>query len=377
MYYLDNKKPILFVELSGYYYSNPSLNYCLRYLETANRTVYSIGSRPCEHENVIDLLVLPKIYFKLNLLILQILGVNLMGSYVNRLIRRRMSFLFEVWIIDPEGLLLLPDPTLEKYECWYFSYEMWFKDEIGARLARLMSRKINSVDYIISTDAVRERLLVNEFALTNKQTFCWPVFAPEDEIGRELPKLANLKKELKNYKVIAFIGSIENWTMASEIFSALDTLPENYRILVNSREKSKNILRLIPKAHRYKVIVNTIPLNDFVEVMSFLKLADIGLAFYEPTYKNRVLGRNIAVMGYSSGKISTYLQAGLPVITNVDGEFKEDLIKYRSGVYAGSPANIATGVKEIEASLNAYKRGAKSHFNSVYQIPEWAEEKLL
>jgi len=374
---LSNAKPIVFVELSGYYYSNPSLNYCLKYLENSNRTVYFVSTSSGQYDNIIDLLILPKILFKLNFLILQFFRVNLVGFYLKRLLSRKIPFCSEFWIVDPEGLLLLLGSTLQNYECWYFSYEMWFKDEISSRLAGLMSRKINSVDYIISTDAVRERLLVNEFDLANKQKFCWPVFAPENQSRPELSKLVGLKRELNDFKVVVFIGSIENWTMAPEIFGALSSLPENFKILVNSREKSKNIEKLIPVAFRPKFVINTIPLNNFLEVLSFLKLADIGIAFYKPTFTKRVLGRNIEEMGYSSGKLSTYLQAGLPVMTNVGGVFKQDLLKYKSGVYVESPENISAAINEIDANYNIYREGSISHYNSVYKIPKWVGERLL
>jgi hypothetical protein len=64
---------------------------------------------------------------------------------------------------------------------------------------------------------------------------------------------------------------------------------------------------------------------------TFVQSADLGVALYCPTYENEWLGRNLAHIGLSSGKIASYLQNGVPVATHELGEISDWIRFYGAG----------------------------------------------
>jgi len=76
-----------------------------------------------------------------------------------------------------------------------------------------------------------------------------------------------------------------------------------------------------------------------------LSSADLGLAFYNSTKCNKWTGKNIQYVGLSSGKISTYLQHGVPIATNIGFPFKECINKYDIGLYLESVYELGSNLK--------------------------------
>jgi glycosyltransferase involved in cell wall biosynthesis len=71
----------------------------------------------------------------------------------------------------------------------------------------------------------------------------------------------------------------------------------------------------------------------------------LGIGLYCPIYSGAYLhpntGKNIKYIGLSSGKISTYLQNGLPIIVHDDTMYSQKIDKYNFGYAVKSVDDIA------------------------------------
>jgi hypothetical protein len=67
---------------------------------------------------------------------------------------------------------------------------------------------------------------------------------------------------------------------------------------------------------------------------------NLGIAFYKAGYPYIQQGKNIEHIGMSSGKISTYLQHGIPVMVNEIGEMAAHVRNHALGIVVESPKDI-------------------------------------
>ncbi len=74
--------------------------------------------------------------------------------------------------------------------------------------------------------------------------------------------------------------------------------------------------------------------------------ADLGIALYFPDYRSVVTGRNLEHIGMASGKIATFLQFGVPVLTNEIGEMADH-------VRAQGLGQVVASVEDIPGVLAA------------------------
>jgi hypothetical protein len=100
-------------------------------------------------------------------------------------------------------------------------------------------------------------------------------------------------------------------------------------------------LSLIPVDKIYLSNQSTLEVDKMGEILSGVS---VGLAFYKPvpnTSWYSTSDRNIQYLGLSSGKISTFLRYGIPVITNEIGLYARLAEKHGFGLVSQNPMDIA------------------------------------
>ena len=106
-----------------------------------------------------------------------------------------------------------------------------------------------------------------------------------------------------------------------------------------------------------------------------------GLAFYKPEYGNGPFyGKNLEYLGLASGKISTCLRYGVPVILNKVGLYAEEAIQFRFGCVVEGPEQIKDRLDEI--SHEEYRHNAKDYFATkldfnIYRDEIWSRFEAL
>ncbi|ETR67841.1 MAG: Glycosyl transferase family 2 [Candidatus Magnetoglobus multicellularis str. Araruama] len=135
----------------------------------------------------------------------------------------------------------------------------------------------------------------------------------------------------KTKKIVLFIGSIANWTMADYILESTRFWPDDWVLVINNRYANKTNPYYEHSFNRDKVFFCAHPSEKVHQLENILLSADMGIALYRPLQRSIGCGNNIRYIGMSSGKIGTYLKYGLPVITNEIGEMSTYIKKYDLG----------------------------------------------
>ena len=136
-------------------------------------------------------------------------------------------------------------------------------------------------------------------------------------------------------KVAISIGSIEGWSMVDRILMSVSNWPSDWVLLLHDRygntSESLRSLGGIPSRLTERIFVSNDTAEDIDSLDHILAGIDCGLAFYD----SKILGLNIEHVGRSSGKISTYLRHGVPVITNASGQWQDDIERHQIGSLDG------------------------------------------
>ena len=98
--------------------------------------------------------------------------------------------------------------------------------------------------------------------------------------------------------------------------------------------------------------------------------ADIGVAFYVPTAGSTYTQRNIQDIGLSSGKVASYLRAGLPVIVNETASVSHFLYREGCGIVVKDASGIAAAIKGIATDYFQYSKQACAFFRQHLDFAE-------
>jgi hypothetical protein len=103
-----------------------------------------------------------------------------------------------------------------------------------------------------------------------------------------------------------------------------------------------------------------VPRRDFSRLVDG---ADAGIAFYVPTATDTYTGQNIEVIGLSSGKLATYLWAGLPVVVNSASTMGALASKEGFGIAVRDATDIGAAVLELTDRYDDFARQARRFFD--------------
>lgn len=291
------------------------------------------------------------------------------------LIRASLRKPFDVVIgVDPEGLRqawLLS--RLSSADVVYYSLELMLSDEVSSaaerRLKESERRLSRRARCIVIQDRERARLLaIDNLIATDKF-----VFAPNAPLGparRSALKVWHERFALpQQTRVLLHMGSLGRWTGIEEIVKASDDLPDGWVLVVHTRfdpstrHDRAELEALRGRALSGKVYFSTKPVPR-LELPMLVDSADAGVAFYVPTReRNHYQQKNIEFIGLSSGKVSGYLRAGLPVIVNSASTLGELVQRERLGVRVRSALDLPDAVREVEGSYELYSAKATDYFD--------------
>lgn len=260
----------------------------------------------------------------------------------------------------------------------YLSFEMLFMDELKKYWEPFHKKDEISAsrqaDLVVIQDKWRAKLLGQENSIHHNKFVYIPV-SPTNTKTSNSSYLRNRFNIPEDNFIILHSGSFDNWTCAEELIASLDSWPVNATLVIHTRENHKNrnpYLNQLKKSPKKNLFLSTTPLGtgEYEEMVSS---ADIGLVLYKPIPNNRFLQKNIEVIGLSSGKFSTYLKHGLPVISTKQESYADLLKEFKFGVNVNSFTEISLAICEITANYNAYRSDAlrlfaeKLDFNIYWQ----------
>lgn len=224
------------------------------------------------------------------------------------------------------------------------SFEIMFESETSARYKSLERKASKNVSAWLVQDDVRAEQLQKENALNPDNKILLPLASA----GIGCLGTTRLRDSLgvpDDKKIAIYIGCVSNWSMIDQILKSVEDWPEDWVLIAHNRygRTSEHLAReLATQRHLIgrKIFVSDAATEKVDDMGSVLSGVAVGLAFYEPDLKDSYAGKNLQYLGLSSGKISTYLRYGIPVVMNEIGLFADEARLHRFGYVVEYPHQI-------------------------------------
>ncbi|MBF0231897.1 MAG: hypothetical protein HQK65_02515 [Desulfamplus sp.] len=249
------------------------------------------------------------------------------------------------------------------------SYELTFMDEAGSDFKKDEIEACKNISFAICQDTVRAKLLSHENDIPLNYIINMPVAGcgiVKKEHTFILHKYFNLPLETK---IAVYIGSVDaKWTEVASLIKNLEFWPDDWVLLLHHRYNSKylnQLLKHLNKKNRNKIYISPFSNLSYDRMSLLLNSCDIGLCFYFANYNAPLNGKNIDFIGMSSGKFTTYLQHGLPVIVNDNKEMGKWVKEKQLGFVIPDIANIYETLSTLNRNnLKPLRQNCYSFFKS-------------
>ena len=300
--------------------------------------------------------------------------------FFNRRLQKRHAEIPYICFIgaEPEGLCdAVRYASLLRVPFAYWSLELLFTDEIKNIYEGVLKQeeiiKSQQATFTIIQDVWRAQALINENNLDPARI----IMVPNAPMGRARRHQSDfLRRRYKiadERKIVLCAGSLKSWwAMSDEILEAAAHWPDKYVLVMHSRQKYsyRYLNSLSRKVNSDRVIISHDPLTS-AEFRSLIDSADVGIAFYRHLPHDKAVrnvGKNIKILGLSSGKVSDYLQSGLPVIVNECIGLSEVIESYNCGICVTDPHRITEALSTIFSRYDYYVENACRCFNEKLEL---------
>ena len=224
--------------------------------------------------------------------------------------------------IDREGIIEASVYSeLTKIPYSMVSFEIFFQSETSEKFKRPEIIACQKLLFCIFQDSIRSKYLQTENHIAEHTIYLLPLASDHACAVNSTARLRDDLGITKDKKVVIAIGSIKRWTMIDVLLKSLPMWPDNWVLIIHHRYGDThdcivrfNMQQDISESHRL-FISNVAPL-DIDDLSYVLSGVDFGFAMYRPTYDSIYTGLNLKYIGLSSGKISTYLRFGVPLLIN-------------------------------------------------------------
>lgn len=254
---------------------------------------------------------------------------------------------------------------------FFFSFEIMFADELGGARKKIEIKSCANVRAWFVQDGFRADLLKKENCLRGE-----PVLVPLGNAGFPLGANRRLRDELGvpvDKKVMILVGSIEEWAGAPALIESFcHGVDDDWCFILHGRYGVDRLewYAQLSERNRGRIFISSVP-RDFDSMADIFSGVDVGLAFYVPKSGHPFLGKNIENIGLSSGKISTYLRHGVPVITNVHGELAKLIDIYGAGKVVSGVGDLCLALNDISPEM---RNGASQLFQDVFDFRNYEKE---
>jgi len=256
--------------------------------------------------------------------------------------------------VDRDGILVASKVAQHlRVPYGLITYEIFFADETGVAYKQPEIEACSKIQFAICQGDARSRELARENQIPLGKIIDIPVAGRGIRRGNRNPVLHTALKLPPEMKIVLYIGSvISKWAMTEALIANTRDWDENWVLVLHNRYDDDQY-RQFRQYYSGMERVCFSPQSglSFDEMQTLIHAADLGVALYQPTFANQYEGKNLEFLGLSSGKISSYLQHGIPVVVNDIGEMSKHVDDFQLGVHVRS-------LDELPARLSATHRDA-------------------
>lgn len=276
--------------------------------------------------------------------------------------------------VDPDGLDLAERLAAPHgIPLAYYSLELLLSHEMGpsasAEQRRLKEREralTQSAAFSVLQDEQRARLFADDNGVPWERVSLVPNAplgparrSPSDLWRRRFTALP------PGARIALHAGSLGDWTGIEDIVASVPAWPEPWVLVIHTRYdagSTRYVERLRAAADPRRVLFSLNPVPR-AEYDALIDGADAGIAFYVPTGESTFTQSNIQTIGLSSGKVSYYLRAGLPVVVNQATTIGRLVDEAAVGVSVPDARGVAAALGRIDADIEGYSRRARTFFD--------------
>jgi len=225
------------------------------------------------------------------------------------------------------------------------SYEIWFNAENSHGFKTPEIEACRSLSFAVCQDRARAYELSKENQISLDKIIDIPVAGRGYTPRRNTALIQSLLGIDQRKKIALYMGELSGtWNGLDEILAGTPDWPDEWVLVLHHRYGNSAALDLVSKvlsSARRNVYFSPFPTLPIDKMADLLHSVDLGLAFYRSVPSHPSSGRNLACLGMASGKISTYLQHGVPVVINELGEMSEYVRQYDLGSVVENGSHIA------------------------------------
>lgn len=261
------------------------------------------------------------------------------------------------------------------------SYEILFRDEIGADYKQEEIIACQNIEFAICQDRVRSQKLCEENKIPEHKIICIPVSGRN--VQRNNASLNHLRNKFcigEECKLALYIGTISKWAGFNRIIEDFSAWPDDWVLVIHGRYSGKEQYQLVEQLKeedKSRIFISDTPFECFDDLYKLPLSADLGMAIYCPDYSSPYTGKNLEYIGWSSGKIASYLQCGLPILVNETGLISDAVKNYDLGYVLKNDERIADKLASIDMQdLENKKKACRTFFSEKLDF-EIHKNKLL
>jgi hypothetical protein len=227
----------------------------------------------------------------------------------------------------------------------FLSYEIFFDNELiklnnatDLKHKRQSKKACQDIQFAIVQDDVRKSILAEEYLISNEKILLMPVAGTGI---RPLEKTKYFHDKLHipaEKKVLLYMGWMDELQI-NRMTGFATYMPDNWVIVVHSRYKYAGKLPENFKADKIYFSLDT-PIENIDDMGILLSGADAGFCSYKASFDSPFTGDNITYIGMSSGKTTTFLQYGIPVVIENMNMWDEIVPKEKIGLVVRNQADL-------------------------------------
>ncbi len=247
------------------------------------------------------------------------------------------------------------------------SYEIWFERETSTEFKYKERMACRNLSFAVCQDNIRSTLLSIENDLSPELLINIPV------AGR---KYSSIERDFDLHdrlgiphseKVALYIGDLASaWSGIYEILPRARNFPSSWHLVLHHRYGQEHlgaILHILKQAQLPNVHVSPYPSLSFEALPNLLCNADLGFVNYLPLAGDITANDNLRFIGMASGKASSYLQHGVPVLINQVGELSNKIREFHVGHVIEGFDQLPDALANLEQEqLTSLKRNCKRFF---------------
>jgi|GEM_PF-323092 len=279
--------------------------------------------------------------------------------------------------IDPHGFYLCKKLFPESNPI-YYSLELYMSyDYFGLLYPKYVMdrerKEINSIKGLMIQSEEKEKLFRSDYGLDEKIP---SLILPVTYKGASIPEKSAFLREKynidKNKKIALHLGGIAEWFSCIEIALIFSKLPDWVLFFQGYPDQVyvEKFKKILADQNVTNVIISEENYSEIDDVNKILMSCDLGIAWYND------ISIGFRTAGKSSGKISSYLKFGLPVIAKKYNSTFDAIQNTNSGICVDNFDEIPDAVDKIEKDYNIYSQNALLEYDKNYRFENY-EEKIL